>query len=526
MKKFRDKYLEPRRLDGAPLHAMQLDSAQNNETFDIIILGAGSAGSIVAANLAASSPALKIALVDAGYEVSPTNQTVWDPTQWVLVSDDKELEWGYQSTPQFGLDNRAIAMGRARGMGGCALHNGMVYVRGGSKGYNNWAQNLNCSDWAYNANVPYFERVESRVHITIAQHDPFIEALIQAANNNGLTYNENYNKTLNEACIAPFQFAISPEGKRETTYSTYQPSSYLNVKVFEGWMVERLILSGYTVQGVTLGRGRRQQIDLWANCEVILSAGAIGSPQILMLSGIGPADDLEKLGIEVALDVSAVGEDLQDDLFVTAAWKSKQPMPPQPYGLMGVAIFANSSNNNWMTLGTDIECSLAAGTMAGMGLPSNQQQSYWIYPNLQLLKSRGTVKLVSSNPYDAPLIDPNYLSDPDDMQNCIDGLNLALAIGSDAAMADWMGDEILPGDRSGDIETYIRQTAGTCYHYAGTCRMGDDSAAVTTQDLRVRGIERLRVIDASVIPQLVSGNSAAATMMIAARGSQFVLDSL
>lgn len=519
---FKERYLRARRLDAAPHRAGDVVSPFEDTSFDFIVLGAGSAGSIVAATLAAASPNIRVALIEAGPAVSPTDQTVWDPTQWVLVSQDANLEWGYQSTPQPGLDNRVISMGRARGLGGCALHNGMVYVRGGSKGYDNWAYNLGCPGWAYYDDAPYFDQVESRVNVTIAQSDDFINDLIKAANNNGLVYNPNYNKNLNEACVSPFQFVISKDGRRETTYSTYIGPSFSNLTVAPGWTIERILFDGNVARAVVIGQGYLQ-IELSAAREIILCAGAIGSPHILMLSGVGPAAELSAFGIDVVLDAPGVGQNFQDDLFVTAAWMSKQPMPAQPYGLMGAVLFANSSNNPG-TLGTNIECSLAAGTMAGMGLPPSEQQSYWIYPNLQLLKSRGIVSLASNDPYVAPIIDPRYLSDPEDMVNCLDGLKLAIDIGTNSAMAAWMGEELLPA--GSDPESYIRQTAGTCYHYAGTCRMGSDSLAVTTPDLRARGLERLRIIDASVIPQLVSGNSAAATMMIAAKGSQFLLDGL
>lgn len=490
---FKDRYMASRRTGGAPFQAVDTDK---NTIYDFVILGAGSAGSIVAARLAAACPDYKIAIVDAGCDVLPGNETVWDPTQWALVSHDPQLEWGYRSVPQAELDNRVIDMGRARGLGGCALHNAMVYVRGGSKGYDNWAANLHVPGWSYEENVPYFDQVESRMHISIAEHDAFTRDLVKAGKNNGLVYNPNYNEDLNEACVSPFQFCISKDGRRETSYSTFLHMNYPNLTVFTGWTIERLVMNGRTVHGVSLGRqGTHQTFDLFAKKEVVLSAGAVGSPQILMLSGVGPSDELRGHGIDVALDMPAVGENFQDDLFVTAAWRSKKSMPNQPYGLMGSVIFANSSNNNHHLLGTDIECSLAAGTMAGMGLPPEEQQSYWIYPNLQLLKSRGTVKLASKNPYEAPLIDPNYLGDLEDMQNCIDGLELALAIGADAAMADWMGEEILPATPKSDFEDYIRKTAGTCYHYAGTCRMGNDAGTVVAPDLRVHGLHYRRIGD-------------------------------
>lgn len=199
-------------------------------------------------------------------------------------------------------------------------------------------------------------------------------------------------------------------------------------------------------------------------------------------------------------------------------------MPPQPYGLMGAVIFTSTDPSTLPHL-TDVECSLASGTMKGMDLPPGKQQSYFIYPNLQLLKSRGTVRLASPNPTEPPLIDPRYLTAPEDLQRCIQGVKLARRIGHHPNLASWFAQELFPGpdvQTDAELEAFVRQTADTCYHYAGTCKMGVDAQAVVTPRLQVRGTQRLRVIDASIIPTTVSGNTAAATMMIAAKGADFV----
>jgi choline dehydrogenase len=503
-------------------HSGERSIAAGATSFDYIIIGAGSAGCIVAANLAAAFPSATIALIEAGPPISPDNETVSDPTQWVLVSGIESLAWGYQSTPQAGLRDRVIPMGRAKGLGGCAIHNAMVYVRGGSLGYDSWASDLGCPGWGYRSIETYFAAVEARMHVTIAEPDPFINDLVRAGSDHGLVYNPNYNQILDEACVSPFQFVISQAGRRETTCTAFLPSVPPNLSVATGWTVERIVVDGdKNARAVVVGRAGGPQVELTAAREIVLSAGAIGSPQLLMLSGIGPRAALADLGIPVVQDSPGVGRNLQDDLFVTALFKSKQPMPPQPYGLMGAVIFANSPMNHW-GLGTDIECSLAAGTMAGMGLPPELQQSYAIYPNLQLLASRGTVTLASANPYQAPVIDPSYLSAPGDLERCVAGLELAVRIGNGPAMAAWLEHQVLPAGAD-KLEDYVRQTAGTCYHYAGTCKMGQDPLAVVSPvDLKAIGVDRLRVIDASVIPRTVSGNTAAATMMIAEKGSAMI----
>lgn len=490
--------------------------------FDYIVVGAGSAGSIVAANLARRSPSCQVCLLEAGPAVDASQATVWDPTQWLLVDRMTPLAWNYMSTPQAALNARQIPMGRAKGLGGCALHNAMVYVRGGRLGYDRWAHALGCPGWSYAEIAPYFAAVEKRLHITTAKADPFVDALVNSAAHHGLAYNADYNARLDEACIAPFQFAIGPDGKRQTSFTAYDVASLPNITIGSQCTVERILFSGRRARAVCVGRVGGANLECSARREVILAAGAINTPQLLMLSGIGPTDTLHAHGIPVIQALPGVGQNLQDDLFVTAGFASKQPLPPQPYGLMGTVLFAHSPTNSRL-LGTDIECSLATGSLAGMGVPPEWQDSYWLFPNIQLLESRGSVVLQSSDPYAAPIINPNYLQTQGDLDRCVAALKLAHALGTDAALAPWLESPLLPGANDTDLEAYVRATAGTCYHYAGTCKMGVDAMAVVAPDsLRVRGTEGLRVIDASIIPQTVSGNTAAATMMIAEKASRWL----
>ncbi|HLL55030.1 MAG TPA: GMC family oxidoreductase N-terminal domain-containing protein [Myxococcaceae bacterium] len=500
---------------------------QLTEHFDYIVLGAGSAGCILAATLAQRLPRCRILLLEAGGDIPPDDQTVWDPTQWVLVTRDPKLQWGYRSVPQPGLDNRVIDLGRAKALGGCSTHNAMVYVRGGGYGFDKWEKE-GCQGWGYESVLPYFEWVEERVHVTIAEPDPFFTDLVVACDNQGIPYNANYNTSPHEFGVAPFQFLISPEGKRETTYSSFvRGKGHDNLIIATRTRFDRILFDGEKrARGVVvthLDSGLQEELPV--KREVVVAAGAIGSPQLLMLSGVGPPQHLRDLGIPVVSALPGVGENFQDDLFVTGMFLSRKPMPQQPYGLMGAVIFTATDPSTLPHL-TDVECSLATGTMAGLALPPPQRQSYFIYPNLQLLGSRGTVRLASERSSDDPILDPRYLSAPEDIWRCIEGVKLARRVGRDRGLEAWFSEEVLPGpgvNTDAEIEAYVRKTADTCYHYAGTCKMGIDDTAVVTPDLKVKGTQGLRVIDASIIPTAVSGNTAAATMMIAAKGADLVL---
>lgn len=495
--------------------------------FDYAVLGAGSAGSIVAARLATACPDRAVLLVEAGGAISPTDETVWDPRQWVLVSQNPDLEWGYRSVPQPELGGRVIRIGRARGLGGCSVHNGMVYVRGGRYGFDDWARE-GCAGWSYDDVLPYFEWVERQARITVAAPDPFFEDLVRACAGLGIPYQPDYNASPTAFGVSPFQFLIGEAMRRETTYRAFVGEAPPpNLAVWSRCRCDRILFDAArrAVAIVLTGPDTGQSLEVPIRREIVLAAGAIGSPQLLMLSGVGPEAQLSSLGIPVVSALPGVGENLQDDLFVTGLFTSQRPLPPQPYGLMGAVVFTSTDPATLPAL-TDVECSLASGTMPGLPLPPALQQSYLIYPNLQRLASRGTVALASADPAAHPIIDPRYLSAPGDLARLVHGVKLARALGRSPALAAWLADEIMPGpdvQTDAELEAYARTTADTCFHYAGTCKMGVDAMAVVTPDLRVRGVERLRVVDASVIPTTVSGNTAAATMMIAAKGADLIL---
>lgn len=426
----------------------------------------------------------------------------------------------------------------------------MVYVRGGKDGFDKWKTQYGCIGWDYTSILPYFNKVEKTVPILRASEDnSFFKAMVRACKENNIPYNPNYNDPKNgEFGISPFQFLIDSSEpsslKRETAYSSYVHLVGIrgNLTIRTDVLVSHLVFNeskkctGVQFYDMSLGDCNDDVIyEVSIKNDVIISAGSIGTPQILMLSGIGCCDHLSKFGIGVISHLPGVGQNLQDDLFVTAGFLSKQPVNPDPYGLLGMVIFwpskLSSDTKCHQPPATDIEASLGSGAMVGMGLPQNIQQSYWIWPNIQKLKSRGTVKLQSNSIFDHPLVDPNYLAEPSDLRRCVDALKLAIKIGSSGGMKDWYKSQISPPSTSTsneDLVKYIRENAGTCHHFAGTARMGrktDPMAVVSPETLMVHGVTGLRVIDASIIPETVSGNTQGATMMIGEKGSDIILRS-
>lgn len=489
--------------------------------YDYIVIGAGSAGSIVASKLAAYDSGMSILLIEAG--VPPDNTQMWTPSDWFEVLHKcPEIDWGYQSVPQPNLNNRVINLAQAKVLGGCALHNGMVYVRGSVSDFDAWGEVA--PGWSWNDVLPHFQKVEQTMKVLIGEADEFINDLFAAAKQYGLPDNPNYNTSESQYGYALFQFNVTNSSSsnliRETTYSTFQPERYQNVTVLSQAFVTRIIFAGAKAIGVEYVKDGQQQLAYIQN-EIILSAGALASSKILMLSGIGDENELAKFGISVVANVSEVGQNLHDDLFVSVGFSIPQnkDVPFYSYGLAPAVIFGSTENSSSVI---DIEFSVGVGTLKGFPGP---KRSFWLWPNIMHLKSMGTVTLRSSAPDDAPLIDSGYLKTPGDLQMCKTALQLGIDIGNQLGLSQWREKQIAP-EPGADLESYIRETANTTQHYCGTCRMGADEDSVVDTELRVRGTSGLRVIDSSVFPLSITANTAAATMMIADKGTDIIIKSL
>jgi len=507
----------------------------NRQEYDYVVIGAGAAGSIVAGEAAAAG--YSVLLLEAGVGVDPYERDVWDPTRWYQVLANPVYEVGFRSVPQANLDGRVLNLLQSRALGGCQVHNAMVYVRGGRSTYDHWAAELGCEGWDYESLVPFFESVEKTVGILTGDtEDEFVQSLFGAAARQGLPYNADYNTGPTEYGHVPFQFTVDPiygTLRRTTTYEKYVRGRELpSLTVAPGTYVRRLLLGGGE-PAVEYRDALGELACAFARREVVLSAGSIASPAILLRSGVGPADALRALGIEVVRDLPAVGQNFYDDLGVATAVLPSVPFPPQPYGNVAAGIFASDKGAPGSPAAygdVNLQVQVSTSDLPGCPpLPSpHSSQPYCIIGAAALhLKSRGTVTLASADPYAAPLVDPGWLTDPEDLPHCLAALDLTVQIASDPELTRRWGWKVLSPDAfPGGREAYIRATGLTVQHYVGSCRMGPDAAdAVVDPELRVYGVDGLRVIDASVAPTPVTGNTAGVSMVIGARGAATLLGS-
>jgi choline dehydrogenase len=352
------------------------------------------------------------------------------------------------------------------------------------------------------------------MNVLVGETDDFIDDLFAAAKEYGLPENLNYNTSESQYGYSLFQFNNTKRASdllRETTFDTYLANRPDNLTLISQALVSRILFDkDAKAIGVEYIKGKERHY-VYVQHEIILSAGAISSPKVLMLSGIGDEKQLRKFNIPVVANISEVGRNLHDDLFVSAGFSipEAKELPIYPYSLAPAVIFGSTQSNSSVV---DIESSVGVGTLKGFLGPKH---SFWLWPNIMHSKSKGTVTLRSDDPYEPPIIDPGYLTVLEDLQKCKLALQLSLDIGN--KLSQWKERQIAPSPNE-DLETYIRATADTTHHFCGSCRMGDDESSVVDAELRVRNTSGLRIIDASVFPLPISANTAAATMMIADKG--------
>lgn len=527
--------------------------------FDYIICGGGSAGCVLAARLS-EDPGVTVCLIEAGG--AGRDLFVRAPALVAaMVSGRPPIHnWALKTVPQPGLNGRRGFQPRGKALGGSSAINAMLYVRGHPSDYDDWA-NLGAAGWDWASVLPWFLKAEGNVRaeplhaqdgplqVGDQRHPrPISRAFVRAMQDVQVAENPDFNGKVQDGTglYQVTQFHSGPrKGERCSAAAAYLHPALgrPNLTVMTGTRAERIVLADGRAGGVMVRRGLSRR-HLKARREVIVAQGAFGSPQLLLLSGIGPADELRAHGIAVAQDLPGVGQNLQDHLDFTISHHSlrRDTVGLNPRGLWRLA----RAGLHWRKTGEGLFASpMAEGGAFLRSTPDQPRPDLQIHFVVGIVdqhmrrlhladgfsahvcvlrpRSRGRVGLQSANPADAPLIDPGFLTDPSDLALLMRGARITEAMLDSPHLAPWKGRRLYPRDGSdAGLAAAIRAHADTIYHPVGTCRMGVDDMAVTDPSLRVRGVAGLRVVDASVMPSLIGGNTNAPTIMIAERAASLI----
>ena len=528
-----------------------------SHVYDYIVVGAGSAGCVVA-NRLSTDPKHRVLLLEAGGK--DWNPWIHIPVGYYRTMYHPDISWGYETEPDSGVNNRVMIWPRGRVLGGSSSINGLLYVRGQHQDYDHWRQ-LGNEGWGWDDVLPFFKKSESYERggnalrggdgplsvSDIADRRPVCEAFLKACEEVGIPQNEDYNGETQDG--AGYYQTTSRNGRRCSAAVAYlnPVKSRKNLHVKTRTLASKLELTDGRARGITyLHGGTEYRAE--ATREIVLCGGAINSPQLLQLSGIGPAEHLRSVGISVQHDLPGVGDDLQDHFQVRAIYEldgleslNTDVGNPLKRIAMGLQYALTRSGPLTVSAGqvyvfTKTRKELETPDIQFHFIPfSAEKPGQMLHPfpgvtsSICQLRpeSRGSIMVTSGNARDYPSIKPNYLSTEGDRRTIIDGMKLNRKISQSPAFRKYLKNEYEPGlDRADDesLLAYAREKGGTIFHPTSTCRMGTDPKAVVDDRLRVHGIAGLRVADCSIMPTVVSGNTTAPAMMIGEKASALILE--
>ncbi len=532
------------------------------QTFDYIVVGGGSAGCVVASRLS-EDPAVTVCLLEAGGP--DTSPFIHAPLGFAATAPLGIFNWNYESVPQPGLGGRRGFAPRGKVLGGSSSLNAMVYTRGNPADYDRWAAQGN-PGWSYAEVLPLFKQAEHNQCFGANEYrgtggplnvsylrspSPLNEAFLNACESQGLPRTPDYNGAQQWGC-APAQ-VTQKDGERWSAAKAYLTPhrSRPNLTIITQAHTCKVLLEGMNGEQKATGvqyLHKGQTLEVHARREVVLSSGAFGSPQLLMLSGVGPAEHLRELGIPVRHALPGVGQNLQDHVTTVLIYRTPLQDTTLGFSLQGAltllkSVFEwRSKRTGWVTTNVaesqgflktqpdveapDIQLAFCTGIVDDHTRKTHLGHGYTLHVTLMRPKSRGSLTLSSAKPTDAPRIDPAYYQHPDDLETMVRGTQMGFDIMQDTALQAHRGRMLYPLERNNrtQLEQFLRKHSDTEYHPIGTCKMGpaSDPMAVVDAELRVHGLQRLRVVDASIMPDLVTGNTNAPTIMIAEKAANMI----